>query len=204
MKRVFGKVEVVFDGVYLLAAAGIGLWLVVRGSPLAGLMALTLSGGDAFHLLPRMRLILSGKEASLRRALGRGKQIASLTMTVFYVLLWHLSQPENGGWTALVYALAAVRLALCLLPQNRWQERFPPVSWGIWRNLPFFLLGTVVAARWFFCRALLPGTAQLWLAIGLSFACYLPVVLWSNQAPKIGMLMLPKTCLYLWMLTMFL
>ncbi|HPF18680.1 MAG TPA: hypothetical protein PLY08_03755 [Bacillota bacterium] len=44
----------------------------------------------------------------------------------------------------------------------------------------------------------------MWLAILLSFAFYLPVVLWSNRYPKIGMLMLPKTCTYLWMLVMLL
>ena len=42
----------------------------------------------------------------------------------------------------------------------------------------------------------------MWLAILLSFAFYLPVVLWSNQNPKVGILMLPKTCAYLWMLAM--
>lgn len=36
----------------------------------------------------------------------------------------------------------------------------------------------------------------LWLAIMISFACYLPVVLFSKTNPKVGMLMLPKSCAY--------
>lgn len=40
------------------------------------------------------------------------------------------------------------------------------------------------------------------VAVLLSFGFYLPVVLWSNRQPKVGMLMLPKTCCYLWLLVM--
>jgi len=61
-----------------------------------------------------------------------------------------------------------------------------------------------VAGLYFFNRASTAGLDLMWLAILLSFAFYLPVVLWSNRYPKIGMLMLPKTCTYLWMLVMLL
>lgn len=207
MKRVFGKAEAVFDGCYLLAALIIGVRLLLRGETLAGAMALVLAGGDAFHLIPRIRVIQTGQERRLAAALGRGKQITSVTMTVFYLLLWHLAgaRAENAalsstGWQAAVYALAAVRIALCLLPQNQWREREPPRGWSIARNVPFFLLGLLVAARYWCSRAVLPDMAWVWLAIALSFLFYLPVVLWSGRNPKIGMLMLPKTCMYLWIL----
>ena len=36
----------------------------------------------------------------------------------------------------------------------------------------------------------------LWIAILISFACYMPVVLFSGRNPKVGMLMLPKSCAY--------
>lgn len=32
----------------------------------------------------------------------------------------------------------------------------------------------------------------------LSFACYLPVVLFADTVPAVGMLMIPKTCAYVW------
>lgn len=32
---------------------------------------------------------------------------------------------------------------------------------------------------------------------------YFPVVLWAQAVPIIGMMMLPKTCMYIWMLCMF-
>jgi hypothetical protein len=89
-----------------------------------------------------------------------------------------------------------------MLPQNKWQERYPPVTWGIVRNIPFFLQGVIVAVLFFLQRSNLSGLSLMWLAISLSFAFYLPVVVLANRNPKIGMLMLPKTCSYLWMLAM--
>ena len=212
MKRVFGTVEAVFDICYLAGASIIGFVLLLSTSGsssrmLAGVMALVLAGGDAFHLVPRIQVIRTGQEENLRRTLGRGKQITSITMTVFYLLLWQIGllvfdPPGINFWSFTVCVLAVVRMLLCLLPQNKWTERYPPVSWGIWRNIPFFLMGAVEAGLFFVQRSTEPGLGLMWLAIVLSFVFYLPVVLWANKNPKIGMLMLPKTCAYLWMLVM--
>ncbi|SBW01400.1 conserved membrane hypothetical protein [uncultured Eubacteriales bacterium] len=212
MKRVFGTVEAVFDALYLAAALMIGGWLLVTGAgssarTLAGAMALILACGDAFHLIPRILVIKTGDEERLRPALGLGKLITSITMTAFYIILWHLGlllfTPQGAGvWTGLVYLLAAVRVILCLLPQNKWRDRYPPVNWGIWRNVPFFLLGVCVAVLFCLERDQILNLRHMWLAIALSFGFYLPVVLWSNKNPKIGMFMLPKTCAYVWMLVM--
>ena len=38
----------------------------------------------------------------------------------------------------------------------------------------------------------------MWLTIVLSFGFYIPVVLWADVMPMIGMLMIPKTCAYVW------
>lgn len=174
---------------------------------LSGIMALVLIGGDAFHLIPRIVLIVTGKEEQLRRKLGRGKQITSITMTFFYLLLWHIgliifSLNTRTIWTYSMYFLAFIRIVLCLMPQNKWEDMNPPLAWGLWRNLPFFLQGAGVACVFFLFRGAKEGFGLMWLAIVLSFAFYVPVVLWSNTKPKIGMLMLPKTCSYLWILVM--
>ncbi|NLA87259.1 MAG: hypothetical protein GX847_08275 [Clostridiales bacterium] len=212
MKRVFGTAEAVFDILYLLAATIIGILILTsaQGNParvLAGFMALVLVGGDAFHLLPRIRVIMTGEEKKLRHALGLGKQITSITMAVFYVLLWHIGliiyAPDNARcWSCAVYILAAARVALCLFPQNKWRERYSPGSWGVWRNVPFVAQGAVVAGLFFIFRNAARGFGLAWLAIILSFLFYAPVVLWVQRNPKIGMLMLPKTCSYLWLLIM--
>lgn len=84
MKRVFGKVESAFDILYLCSAFIMGIILIMNSSlnlrMLAGVMALILAVGDSFHLIPRIRVIISKNEKALRPALGRGKQITS----VFY------------------------------------------------------------------------------------------------------------------------
>ena len=214
MKRVFGKIETIFDIFYLVTASIIGILLITSATTnstrmLAGIMALVLAIGDTFHLLPRILVISTGKEEEYRNVLGRGKQITSITMTIFYLLLWHIglivfSPKGSFYWTLLVYIFALIRILLCLAPQNKWQDRFPPVSWGIYRNVPFFLQGMLVAGLFFLFRDASSGLAMVWLAILLSFLFYLPVVLWANKNPKIGMLMLPKTCAYLWLLFIFL
>lgn len=212
MKRVFGIVEAVFDIGYLIAAFAIGMMLLTTGEAgetrtLAGIMAFVLVGGDAFHLVPRILVVFSGQEERLRPAMGRGKQVTSITMTVFYLFLWQIGlcffgDSAGGLWTYLLYGLALVRLVFCLMPQNRWLERFPPVKWGIYRNVPFFLQGIIIAVFFLINRMSVGGLSGMGPAVLLSFACYLPVVLWSNVNPKIGMMMLPKTCAYLWMLVM--
>lgn len=212
MKRVFGTMEAVFDLFYLISAFIIGIILLVGSDNetsrlLAGAMALLLVGGDLFHLAPRVTVILVGDELAMRKALGRGKQITSISMTLFYLLLWLIGRMEmftdsDPRWTYLLFILAIIRIALCFMPQNRWLERYPPLNWGIVRNIPFVFIGAIIGSFFFIYRSALPGLELMWLAIALSFAFYLPVVLFTHKNPKIGMLMMPKTCCYIWMLAM--
>lgn len=39
---------------------------------------------------------------------------------------------------------------------------------------------------------------NMWLTILLSFGFYIPVVLYADTIPLMGMLMIPKTLAYLW------
>jgi hypothetical protein len=208
-RRAFGLAEAVFDTLYLLAALGIGLSLLGGGGlrPLCAALALTLALGDSFHLAPRILMALTGRGAALTRALGVGKLVASLTMTAFYVLLWQVGLllyrvPHASALTAGVYALAALRAALCLLPQNRWLAPVQPQRWAVIRNVPFVLLGAAAALLFALGRPYSPPVGPMWAAIAVSFACYLPVALLAGRNPRLGMLMLPKTAAYLWMLYM--
>lgn len=211
MKRVFGLFEVVFDILYLVTALCIGIFLTFYSdnniSLLSGIMAFILMAGDSFHLIPRIIVIIKQDEKTYRKALGRGKQIASISMTIFYVLLWEIGlliyeTPYRVLFSSLIYTLAAVRILLCLLPQNKWIDRYPPVKWGIIRNIPFFIQGLFVACLYFVGMRNLPPLSLMWLAILLSFLFYIPVVLYVHKNPKIGMMMLPKTGAYIWILIM--
>ncbi len=203
-------VETLFDAGYLFSVITIGI-LMIRGSKgerqfrLFGWMAVVLGAGDSFHLVPRALALCTTGLENYTVPLGLGKWITSVTMTVFYVLLyyvWRQRYQIRGlrGLTAAVYGLAGVRIALCMMPQNRWLSSESPLSWGIYRNIPFALLGLVVVVL-FYRSAKERGDqafGRMWLTIVLSFGFYIPVVLWADAFPLIGMLMIPKTCAYVW------
>lgn len=211
-KRFFGIFELMFDLLYLLFACFLGIQMLLGanwvGQMLAGGVALLLVLGDSFHLLPRMLSIVRGSEEGLSKALGIGKLVTSITMTGFYLLLWHIGvllfhPPAAAVGTTIVYVLAVLRIVLCLFPQNRWLERETPIKWAIWRNIPFLLLGLATAILFGIYQGSVPEIGFMWLAVALSFLFYFPVVLGAQRYPILGMLMLPKTCMYVWMLLMF-
>lgn len=170
-----------------------------------GAMAVVLGCGDAFHLVPRAVALCTTGLADYTAALGIGKLITSLTMTVFYLLLYYVWRAryrvtDRQGLTAAVWVLAAARAVLCLMPQNAWTSPHPPLLWGILRNIPFTLLGLLVVVLFYRSARDAKDTAfrHLWLTVVISFGCYLPVVLWADTVPAVGMLMIPKTCAYVW------
>ena len=172
---------------------------------LFGIMAVVLGAGDAFHLIPRAFALCTTGLENFTEALGMGKFITSITMTIFYILLyyvWRIRYKIKGknGVTATVYVLAALRILLCLFPQNQWLSADAPLSWGIYRNIPFALLGLLIILL-FYKSAKEHKDKEfqyMWLTIVLSFGFYIPVVLWADTIPMIGMLMIPKTCAYVW------
>ena len=168
-------------------------------------MAVTLGLGDAFHLVPRAIALCTTGLADYTSALGIGKLITSVTMTVFYILLyyvWRLRYHVEGkrNVTVAVYMLSLIRVILCMFPQNKWTSANAPLSWGIYRNIPFALLGLLVILL--FYKSAKESRDRsfrfMWLTIVLSFGFYIPVVLLADTIPMIGMLMIPKTCAYVW------
>ena len=121
--------ETLFDVVYLITIITIGI-LMIRGSKgtrqfrLFGWMAVVLGAGDSFHLVPRVIALCTTGLENYTVPLGLGKWITSVTMTVFYVLLYYVWRQRyqisgRGGFTAAVYGLAGARIALCMMPQNQ-------------------------------------------------------------------------------------
>lgn len=202
--------ETLFDVVYLTTVVTIGI-LMIRNSKtnkqylLFGIMAVVLGAGDSFHLVPRAIALNTTGLENFTAALGTGKFITSITMTVFYVILYYVwrnrykTEGENK-LTIAVYLLAAVRVALCLFPQNQWTSVQSPFSWGIYRNIPFGLLGLLIIVLFYNSAKEHKDLSFrfMWLTIVLSFVFYIPVVLWADVVPLVGILMIPKTCAYVW------
>ena len=110
-------VETLFDAVYLISVITIGV-LMICGSKgnaqfkLFGLMAVVLGAGDSFHLVPRALALCTTGLENYTVPLGLGKWITSVTMTVFYVLLYYVWRQryqikDKTELTAAVYGLAA-------------------------------------------------------------------------------------------------
>lgn len=202
--------ETLFDIVYLTTVITLGVRMIrgCKGNPqfqLFGIMAVVLGSGDSFHLVPRAVALCTTGLENYTAALGIGKLVTSVTMTIFYVLLYYVWRQRyhvqgKNLLTASVYGLAALRIILCLMPQNQWLSANPPLSWGIYRNIPFALLGLVIIVLFYRSAREHQDTAfrWMWLTITLSFGFYIPVVLWADTIPLMGMLMIPKTCAYVW------
>lgn len=202
--------ETVFDAVYLFTVITIGIRMMKKSGGqrqyyLFGVMAVVLGAGDAFHLVPRAVALCTSGLDHYTTALGVGKFVTSVTMTVFYVLLYYVWRvryniSNKKQLTAAVYILAGARILLCLFPQNGWVSKNPPLSWGIYRNFPFLLLGILIIFLFYRMARERQDRAfrWMWLTIVLSFGFYIPVVLFADTLPVIGMLMIPKTCAYVW------
>ena len=200
-----------FDILYLLFAIVSGCVILFRSrsktEKMMGFAALILGCGDAFHLVPRVLNYFV--DADFTVALGVGKLITSVTMTVFYLLLYYIRRDVYGetpsrGLTACVWALSAVRIALCLFPQNGWLTNTAPLTWSILRNIPFVILGAIICALYFKKRGEIKPLRPMWVYILLSFLFYIPVAVGAGFVPMLGMLMLPKTVCYILMIVAFL
>ena len=120
--------ETVFDVIYLSTVITLGILMMIKGKGqkaffLFGVMAVTLGCDDAFHLVPRALALCTPGLESYPLWLGAGKWITSVTMTVFYVILyyvWRIRYRITGAakTTIAVYALAAIRIALCFSPKT--------------------------------------------------------------------------------------
>ena len=84
--------ESTFDILYLLFAIISGCIILKRAEgktdKCMGIAALVLGCGYAFHLVPRVLNYFT--DADMTAPLGVGKLITSITMTVFYVLLYYV------------------------------------------------------------------------------------------------------------------
>ena len=104
---------------------------------------------------------------------------------------------------AMIYVSAIIRIVVCFLPQNDWCGDEGNLKLSMIRNAVFAVTGIGIIIL---C-AMSGNTGNLHMtrmvaAIIISFGCYLPVTLLSKKKPKIGLLMIPKTCAYMWVIVM--
>ena len=134
-------------------------------------------------------------------ALGIGKLITSVTMTLFYLLMEYARRERyKNQWRKAVddFRMGTERYPYraLLISAERMDKRRAVAFVG---NLEEYSLcrnrRDDPVMLWFKSAKDDKPLKFAWLAVTLSFAFYLPVVLWSQ--------MLPKTCMYIWLILMF-
>lgn len=204
-------VEVVFNIAYLITIWALVIAMARRSGRLAPqnrrvgrlfLWAFALLGlGDTGHVGFRVVAYAMGGIEKNMGLVGTGMLTTAVTVTVFYVLMvavWKERFNKSYSFFSwLLFAAAAVRLAILAFPANNWGGAAPP-EWSLYRNIPLMVQGVGVLVL-----MLLDGLKHgdrlmrnVAYAILISYACYTPVILFSG-IPLVGMLMIPKTLAYL-------
>lgn len=197
-----GIFESIFDVSYLISVVVISVLILKKGSRrdivLFGLMGLLLGFGDAFHLIPRIIAHLTTGMDDYQTALGIGKLITSITMTIFYVLLYlsyEATHGENKKFRNLLYSLVLIRFVLLALPGNSWLANDGTLFYGILRNIPFALIGGILVYEFYKSKDRMYTKIAFWVIV--SFICYAIVVVGAGFVPALGAFMMPKTIAYL-------
>ena len=211
--------------------AGI-LFLMNSSNPLFllyGIMTLLLGFGDAFHLVPRVIKHIKGESKRVKWWMNLGLAVTSVTMTIFYIILLYIWKIQNVSQsnqmlsklianqsiselaayqrfsaltaclTGIIWSMALARIVICLMPRNDWfgdgNKRL-----SLCRNIMFCIVGVTEIILFL----IMGGTYGFTMAVCilLSFLFYLPVTLYAKENPKIGMLMIPKTVMYIVMVSL--
>ena len=207
--------ESVFCIGYLLFDLIAGIIFLANSSDclflLYGIMTLLLGFGDAFHLVPRVVKHLKGESERVRWWMNFGLAVTSVTMTVFYIILFYIWKIQNVGqgtqtissltavFTGIIWGMALARIVICLFPQNDWfGDGNKKLS--LCRNIIFSIIGAAEIILFL----MMGGAYGITMAvcIFLSFLCYVPVTLFAKENPKVGMLMIPKTIMYIIMISL--
>ncbi|MCY3410628.1 MAG: hypothetical protein INQ03_03220 [Candidatus Heimdallarchaeota archaeon] len=157
--------------------------------------------GDFGHVGFRT-LEIFGVIESETNLVGYGAFATATTVTFFYMLFleaWRrFAQQEKDTKYWILQGVGILRLIIMMFPQNEWSSSVPPQEWGWLRNAPLTILGVSVAILYF--KYSEPGTYARKSSYGVfaSYAFYLPVILFVQIWPMVGMLMIPKTIAYMY------
>lgn len=175
------------------------------GSGVFLLAFLLLALGDTGHVGFRLLAYAMGGLENNEVLVGLGALATAVTITIFYVLLVEVWRRKTDSpmnwifWSVLFFGIA--RLIVMSVKGNQWGQVVPPYDFSLMRNAFLTVMGLVVLIVYFIAGiknkdCFFGRTA---IAVFFSFAFYIPVVLFVQKVPMIGMLMIPKTIAYVYM-----
>jgi len=158
--------------------------------------------GDTGHVGFRVPAILMGGIENNAALVGLGSLITAVTVTFFYMIIaeiWRVQFDKKRGlfWWGLI-VLGLIRLVIMVFPQNEWLQHSAPYSWSLARNIPLMIAGIATAVAILVDSIKSKDKFSMWISILIfvSYAFYIPVILFVKDIPMIGMLMMPKTLAY--------
>jgi len=158
--------------------------------------------GDSGHVGFRVAAYALGGVEANPLLLGIGTLATAITVTFFYVVMldiWRLRfNKKYGLFEYGLLALVPIRLIVMALPGNDWGSPTPPEFFGLLRNVFLILFG--IGILYLYLRDAIKSKDRLfrWIAycVFFSYLFFTPVILWATQIPLLGMLMIPKTVMY--------
>ena len=213
-------IEILFNLSYLTVIWWLVITMFLRRSSVAeeeqrtaklfilafGLLALGDTGHVGFRVVAFLKGDLSARVDFLGFSgslVGLGALATAFTVTLFYMVMLEIWRTrfdkEHGIFSAVLLFAGLIRLGLMALPFNQWDQAVPVQPWSTIRNLPLMVLGLGAAALFLIdgIKARDRSFIAIAASILVSYACYIPVILWVQQVPLLGMLMIPKTLAYL-------
>lgn len=199
--------EVIFNITYLAV-----IWFVVikmwkkrslsKVNTYYFLAFLLLGFGDTFHVGFRsIAHILGDINYSMGdiKLIGIGAFATGITVSItywFFMKAVHTEYPSQKlfNWMSVT---VLIRLLILFFPQNQWFSS-ATYGWTLLRNLPLVVIGILLLVAMFKTKD--PFYKKFAWYIILSYLFYLPVILFVKFVPMVGMLMMPKTVMYLFML----
>ncbi len=182
--------------------------------------------GDLFHLGFRIYIFFTGlgpDEFFTNMTIGSGYVISGLTMTYFYIAIFHAWAEIYGVkysthskiklYLVILYLAFILRVVLMLLPYNRWFEGNATVDFGfdfrIITAIPIYIIGIISVLLLFkSSKAELKNPsnigsevdkanykASIWFIV--SYISYTITLLLVAIIPLTGLFMIPKTVAYL-------
>lgn len=212
-------IEIVFNVTYLVIIWGLVAIMWQRREALAGprrRLANLITGafallafGDTGHVGFRVwAYALGGLESQATifgqpiSLVGAGALMTAVTVTLFYIVMlevWRTRFNKRYGWFEYFLLItASARLYMMTLPINEWHRVVPAQPWSTIRNIPLMLQGLGLAYLILRDATTVKDNTFRWIGVCIliSYACYIPVILFVQQIPAIGMLMIPKTMAY--------
>jgi hypothetical protein len=212
-------VEIIFNITYLVVVWALVAMMMNRRVELGGarrkLANLTaaafalLALGDTGHVGFRVwAYALGGLESQVDvfgrtiSLVGAGALATAVTVTLFYMVMleaWRVRY--NRRYDLFEYFLlitGAARLYMLTMTVNHWYLVVPEQPWSTIRNIPLIIQGLGLAYLVLRDAIAAHDVTFRWIGVSIlvSYACYLPVILFVQQAPIVGMLMIPKTMAY--------